>query len=452
LALRLSPALAWQAALLAGAAALGVLAGARPELAIVLPLALVFVALVVADLSIGLCAFAFIAFIDVLPGGPALSVTKVAGLLLALSWLATIATREDVKDDFFSRHPAAVYLLVLFAAWTAASALWSQDSGEALTAASRYGLNFLLFPIVFTAVRERRHVGWLAWTFVAGALFSAAYGLVSPPPTAEGRLTGAIGEANELASALVAALAIAGGLALAARNSPVVRNVAVAAAVLCLIGVLFSLSRAGMLALVMVALAMVLVADRRRGRAAVVALAVIAIVGAWAVSIAPPGERERITRVEGGAGRIDLWTVAWRMVEDRPLTGVGAGNFPVSSPRYLLEPGAIMRDEFIVTTPKQAHNIYLQALSELGLPGLVLFLSIILFALGCSVRAARAFGNAGDGRLEALAWGFTLGAFGVLVADFFHPEQFSKQLWLLLAAGPALLALSRRTCEPSVLA
>jgi hypothetical protein len=31
---------------------------------------------------------------------------------------------------------------------------------------------------------------------------------------------------------------------------------------------------------------------------------------------------------------------------------------------------------------------------------------------------------------------------GILAADFFASEQFSKQLWLLLGLGPALLAMA----------
>ena len=37
-----------------------------------------------------------------------------------------------------------------------------------------------------------------------------------------------------------------------------------------------------------------------------------------------------------------------------------------------------------------------------------------------------------------------VGLIGILSADFFASEQFSKQLWLLLALGPALLGLARR--------
>jgi hypothetical protein len=37
-----------------------------------------------------------------------------------------------------------------------------------------------------------------------------------------------------------------------------------------------------------------------------------------------------------------------------------------------------------------------------------------------------------------------VGLVGILSADYFASEQFSKQLWLLLGLGPALLALAMR--------
>jgi O-antigen ligase len=443
-ALRLRlPDLGWPA-LVAAAAAFGWLAATRPAFAVAAAVGLALMALVALDLTIGLCVFTFVSFIDVLPGGPAFSFAKVLGVLLALSWLATIATRENRARDFFSEHPGAVYLLGLFLAWATVSMLWAQHESEAATAASRYGLNLLLFPIVYTALRKREYAGWVAWTFVAGALFTTAFGFVFPQPTEEGRLTGAIGEANELASVLVAAFAVAAGLALASKRSSSVRLAALAAAALCLGGVFFSSSRAGLLALALVLVASVFVAGRWRGRAALVTL--IAALGAvvYFSAFASPLAREHVTRVGGGTGRADLWTIAWRMTEDKPVTGVGAGNFQLVSPQYLLQPGAIARDDFVLDQPKQTHNIYLQVLAELGFPGLLLFGSIIGFSLSCTAAAARRFRALGDTHLETLSWAFLLAALGVLAADFFQSEQFSKQLWLLLALGPALLGLARR--------
>ena len=54
-----------------------------------------------------------------------------------------------------------------------------------------------------------------------------------------------------------------------------------------------------------------------------------------------------------------IWQVAWRMVEDNPVRGVGAGNFANSSVHYVLQPGQAPRSDLIVDTPSVAHNTYL---------------------------------------------------------------------------------------------
>ena len=127
------------------------------------------------------------------------------------------------------------------------------------------------------------------------------------------------------------------------------------------------------------------------------------------------------------------------MVEDKPIRGIGSGNFPISSIHYLLQPGVLERDEFIIDTPKVAHNTYLHVLAELGIVGLALFLTIIGFAISCALKAARWFGRAGDTDMELFARGMIVALVGILAADFFISEQYGKQLWLLLGLGPALL-------------
>ena len=53
-------------------------------------------------------------------------------------------------------------------------------------------------------------------------------------------------------------------------------------------------------------------------------------------AVARVDQRDRVTTVNGGSGRSDIWKVGWRMVEDKPVIGVGSGNFNVSSIHYLL--------------------------------------------------------------------------------------------------------------------
>ena len=136
------------------------------------------------------------------------------------------------------------------------------------------------------------------------------------------------------------------------------------------------------------------------------------------------------------------------MVEAQPVTGVGAGNFPNASIHYLLvEPGAIQQDEFVVDDPKVAHNIYLGFLAELGIVGLGLFLAIAGGSLRTAALAAREFARSGDHELELVTRAVIVAILALLAADFFVSDQYSKQLWLLLALGPALLAVAGRTEE-----
>ena len=188
----------------------------------------------------------------------------------------------------------------------------------------------------------------------------------------------------------------------------------------------------------------IFMAGRWRGAAATAGLVVaIATVGYFGV-YAPIEARERVTQFEGGTGRTDIWTVGWRMVEDKPLLGVGAGNFQVASVHYLLEPGALLRDDLILDNPKVAHNIYLQELAELGIVGASLYIFVLAFSMVCMLRAARTFQEQGDTEMEILARGIFVALVGFLTAQFFASEVFSKQLWLMLGLGPALLALARR--------
>lgn len=131
------------------------------------------------------------------------------------------------------------------------------------------------------------------------------------------------------------------------------------------------------------------------------------------------------------------------MVQAQPVLGVGAGNFSTSSIHYLLiEPGLLRRSDFIVDTQKVAHNAYLQVWAETGIVGLALFMGVIIGVLACSVQAVRRFERDGNLMMEVLARAQLVGAIGLLSSLFFSSDEFNKQLWLLLAMGPAFLAIA----------
>jgi O-antigen ligase len=238
-------------------------------------------------------------------------------------------------------------------------------------------------------------------------------------------------------------MVLGAAIALSLKRSPLVRISALVASALCAAGVFLTLSRGGLIAAGVALIMSVFVAGRWRIQA--VTLSVLVALGGlfYFGYIASDDAVNRVTEVEGGSGRTDLWKIGLRMVEAKPVSGVGVGNFQVASVHYLLEPGVLRRDEFIVDRPKSAHNTYLHVLAELGFVGATLFVSIILFSLLCILRAARIFERLGEPDLELLGRALLVAIAGVLAANFFISEMFGKQLWLLLGLGPALLGVAK---------
>ncbi len=434
-------------ALLGLGAFVGLLAGVNPILALGAAFGIAFVGIALANLTAGLCVFAVLTFVDsVLPAGGALSAPKLMGALLMVSWFAHLTTDESSRRRLFE-HAGFLYVLTLFVVWVMLSIMWAEQSAPVLDAAFRYIPNALLFPITYSAVRTREQALWLVGAFVIGTLISAAYGLATPtdPGDAE-RLTGAAGNANETAAALGAGAALAAALALALKE-PALRLAAAFVLPLCLYSMFLTLSRGALVALAAMLVTTVLIAGRRRGPTLVAALVAALLCVGYFVTIAPPTAADRVLRSDGGSGRTDIWRVGWRMVEANPIVGVGAGNFANTSVHYLLEPGAILRDDYIVDTPKVAHNMYLEIIAELGLVGFALFMAVLGYSLYCALAAVRRFVATGDRQMEIVSRALFIALIGLLVSDFFGSRQFSKQLWLLMSITPALLAISRIEME-----
>lgn len=432
--------------------AVGLLAGFDPRFAIAASLAIAFVLIVFADLTVGLAIFGFLSYLELISFGGILSVSKLSGTLLALAWIAFVLTHEDARSDFLAVYPGMSLVLGSFLGWVALSALWAESTEVVIGAFGRFLLNVILFLIVFSAVRDRRQANIVIGGFLAGAVAAGLYGLFFSTTEQQigyaGRLSGTNLDPNQLASVLVAGTALAVGLAAALKGKPGLRLATISASGFCFLTTLLTGSRGGMIALAVMLVAAIFFAGPWRGRVAVMS-ALVAVVGVFYIAaLAPSYVRERIQSSQGEArqleGRSTLWQIGERMVRANPVQGVGAGNFQVSSRHYLLQPGAVYRSDVILLTPQVAHNTYLEIAAELGIVGLLLFGSIAVFAVGSSLRAARNFGARGDPGSEALARSVAVALVGVLAADFFISQEINKQLWLLLGIGPAILAVSRR--------
>jgi O-antigen ligase len=452
-----SPAAAggWAVALLAAGS---ILAGAAivkaPLPVIAAALGLIFAAVAFANLAAGLAAFTILTFLNRIPGaGSGVTFVKLAGVVLVGAWLFDLARRDRRARLLFRDHPTVAAAAVAFLAWTLLSLLWAPDLGRAGSVEFRLAQDLVLLFITYTALRERRHVYWFVAAFIAGAVLSAAIGLAgntSPeqfnPATGvtSSRLTGAIGDPNELAAILVPALTFA-LFGLAAVRSPLLRGLLLACASVTAFALFRTESRGGLVALALVAVATLLFAGRLRLRALPVILTIAGSAVAYFTLVAPPEALARLTeyRTGGGSGRTDLWRVAEHVFEQHPLAGIGIGNFQVVEPVYSVTNINIQRVDFVVEKTLVVHNTYLHVLAELGVVGFLPFAAMIVGAIGVAVRATRMFLRAHDLAMDALARGVVIGTIGMLGSFTFISAQYEKQLPLLLGVLVALSAVAR---------
>jgi O-antigen ligase len=423
------------------AGCLGLLAGVNPTVALAGASAIAFIAVLIASFPVATGIFIVVTFVN-LPD----SATKAVGVLLVVALVARIASGRERDLSFGSAHPVATAGMVLFVAWSLLGLLWA-DSGSAVsTAVLRYVLNFAVLFVIYAAARNRRDFLLLVVMFVLGCAIAGAYALVHPAAAGPfddlSRSGGTLGDPNELAAVLVVGLLASAALAVVRSVPGPVRVGAIVSGVMCLAGIALSVSRGGLLALGVALILGVFVAGRWRVHMAALTMVVAIGTVGYFTTFAPPAALQRITQANGGSGRANIWVVGWRMFEANPVHGVGAGNFPVASVHYLLSPGTITASRFIVDQPQVTHNTYLNELAEGGIVGAVLFIGLLGFALRCFQLAWGGFRRSGDRDLEILAYALFTGLVGFLAASFFLSEEFSKQLWVLLALGPALLRLA----------
>jgi len=438
----------WGALLLAMSAAVGLAAGIKPSIGVGLAVGAAFSLVTLSDVTAGLVLFTVLSFLDVLRGsGGGVSFIKVAGLLLFASWYAQRLVGTARSQAAVAGIPGnLVFCVVALATWSAISVTWAESSGVAIASTLSYVLNMLLFPIVMVAIRRREHLYWVLAAFLVGAVISTAYGFLTfGAGLNDGRLNGGIGDANEQAAVLVAAIPMAVALG-RAMTRPGLRYLSWAGGLFCLIGVFSTLSRGGLIALGCVMVAAVVFGGRWRSRAALLLAVTILGTVTYYFAIAPLTARQRVT-MSTTSGRSDIWRVGWRMVQAHPVTGVGSGNFQEAAIHYVQGIGTITNADIIVDVPHVAHNVYLELLADLGIPGLLAFVGVAAFSILAAAKAARRFEQEGDTTMELVARCQVLALVAFMSADFFLSGEFSKQLWLTFALSPAILALSRSPAD-----
>jgi O-antigen ligase len=434
------------------AVAVGAAASVSPVLTIAAAVGAGFAFVSFRSLPAGLAFFVLLTFFERLPGSAAsgLTLVKLAGFVLAVAWLVDLANRRAVP--FFLRdRPVLAYAVIFFLGWSLASMLWAPFPGAARADFLRLFQGLILFLIAFSAIRKPRHLLWVIWAYVGGAAMSAIVGLAGGTSSEQftpyndfSRLSGGIGDPNELAAILVPAVVFAAFL-LPISRSPVARWLLLVLIVLFSFALFLTQSRGGIVALIVVLVFMPILAGPVRVRALAVVFATVAIGIGYYSFVASPEAIKHVSAfsVGSGTGREDLWAVATEIFKAHPVAGIGLGNFPLVEPDYATRNINLPRADLVVEQRKVVHNTYLHILTELGIVGMIPFAVLMTGCLALAWSGVRTFALRAERRLEILARGIVIGTIGMLAAFFFISAQYEKQLWLLLGVCAALSTLAR---------
>jgi putative inorganic carbon (HCO3(-)) transporter len=102
-------------------------------------------------------------------------------------------------------------------------------------------------------------------------------------------------------------------------------------------------------------------------------------------------------------GRINFWRAAIDIFRDHPLSGTGPGTFGAVHPRYQRDVRFYARD---------AHNLYVQTLAEMGVPGALALGLLVVTTAAVWTRALR---QTAIGESYALVLGAGLGVLGFFI-------------------------------------
>jgi O-antigen ligase len=332
-------------------------------------------------------------------------------VLACLLAAATIAVRHGLAD-LRTGVPAWVALGLLLALVVAAC-FYPRIGGDPypwrdhLVTAAKYVEYALLAPAAVLLVRRREDVALLAATAVAASVVASAlavvqffgWGIVGGWPAGY-RQPAFLGH-HDFAALSGVALAI--GLAAIALPGRFDRRLAVPAGIAGAIGLFLSGSLAGAIGLVAAAAVAAFVARGSLGRAGAILGIAVAVFGGVVLFRGGDvksllhqigiGKKDERVRVESYVQRTMLAYYGWRVFLDQPAAGAG---WQASNDEYVYRPFLPLLHRKFPNTPEKGfpspehpygiQNAYIQALADLGVIGLVLFLTALVAPLWLAFR------------------------------------------------------------------
>jgi probable O-glycosylation ligase (exosortase A-associated) len=154
--------------------------------------------------------------------------------------------------------------------------------------------------------------------------------------------------------------------------------------------------------------------------------------------------REDIDSADGSIqGRLHFWNVAVVMANRNPVFGVGNFGFNAAYDFYDPTGGTFGYD-------RSVHSSWFGTLAELGYPGLIMFVAILITAFTACFRARAAVARGAPKELEAYALALEMGLVAFIVGGSFVVLQYNELVWHFIGLTMVLhaLAVARPLASP----
>ncbi len=347
--------------------------------------------------------------------GATFTIVKAAGAVSFVAF-AVDAVAGNRRLHFDRVHG----VLALLAGLALVSTLGAHSVGDGLSTTSRYA-SFALLYFVATQYRDDRALpAKMAWTMSLSSGLAAVLALQNYFSGRTFAAAPAYGDVNDLAFILVTTLPVTTWLVGVSRRA---RPIAAALVALLALTVLLSFSRGALLAL---GVGVVWHASTERRHipllvavAAVALLAGLLVVGHNEDRISTTLLEKRNIAAYNVETRLDAWHAAAQLASERPLLGVGPGNFGF----YYFDKTGRPPGTFGL---RVVHDAYLDIAAELGMVGLVLFL-LYLGAVFSRATVAIRERRGRPGLATALRTGLVI----AMVASLTLSEQYYPPFWVL---------------------
>jgi O-antigen ligase len=356
------------------------------------------------------------------------------------------------------RHAGLTVAFVIgYSLLAVASLAWSVNAGATVGTLASLAISLVYMAAFATLVRSRKDLRALMWTMLASSIVLGLLWITQFAIGVDRRFSTA-GDPNFFAALQVVVIPLV--VVLASTQSSVPRRILLYFAIAIIAdSIISTLSRGGLVTLLMVAALLVLLPARSlftsaRQKAALFAAAAIGLAILLPLAWGPLGHRfqEGFKQSHVAGDRGDLWLAAVHGYALHPVTGLGYGGFEATSFQLLRStPGvnlaAHMRfrqgGEFV-------HSAYLGSLAELGPLGLVLFVGILGATARSLRRTARRARAAGDPFIRSVANALLVGLLAFSASSFLLSTETSRALWLMVGLSLALPAMVVPSGEASV--